>query len=277
MDRWTEHTRTYRADWTGRGQGVATDGESWFVTSNDGNPGLFRYSPDFTTLEAHVDIPRSVAGHVGAVSIHDNTVLVALENPEMVATFDRDLTDRRLLPIDRPLERDDKRHLAWCAINPLNELLYTCDWNDARQLVAYDPATAKPLPDGNIDLDEFVHRTQGGVFSANGRVYLASDDKLGLRQLINRWLGPLGRQSEQPIFPGIHGFEIPSGRKLGYLRVPTRPHLPHFEEIEGVGLGPMQVGSQVAHVHLALLDKNHSWVRDDVHLKSYAVPDTDGV
>ncbi len=274
IDRWVEHSRTYRADWTGRGQGVATDGQSWFVTSNDHNPGLFRYSADFATEEAHVDIPRSVAGHVGAVSIHDGTVYVALEGPEMIASFSRDLTDRSLVPIDRIVEQDDKRHLAWCAINPLNGLLYTCDWNHADTLSAYEPATATPRPDADIALDESVHRCQGGVFSVNGRVYLASDDKLSFRQTFSRWLGPLGQPSDEPIFPGIHGFDA-SGRKLGYLRIPTRPHLPHFEEIEGIGLGPMPIGSTVAHVHVALLDKNHSWARDDVHVRSYTVPAPD--
>ncbi len=274
MDRWREHRATYRDDWTGRGQGVATDGVSWFVTSNDRNPGLFRYSADFATREAYVAIPRSVAGHVGAVSVHDGTVYVALESPEKVATYTRDLASLDELPIDRPVESDDKRHLAWCAVNPGNGRLYTGAWNHAARLDAYELGTGRPVPDDAITLASSVHRVQGGVFSPGGRVYLASDEKISRVEEIRRLLGPLGGgdDPEAKIFPGIHGFDAATGANLGFVRVRTRPYFPYFEEIEGVGFGPMEVGGTTRHVHLALLDKNHTWVRDDVHLISFAAP-----
>ncbi len=114
------------------------------------------------------------------------------------------------------------------------------------------------------------------MFSDNGRVYLASDEKLTFLQQVRSWLGPLGGAgSLPPIRPGIHGFDAATGQPVGYVAVPTRPHLPHFEEIEGLGIGPMAVGGVTTHVHLAVLDKNHSWVADDVHIKSYEVPRPD--
>ncbi|MGI9595075.1 MAG: hypothetical protein ACR2QK_02880 [Acidimicrobiales bacterium] len=273
MDQWRELSRSFRAEWTGRGQGVATDGLSWFVAQNDRDPGISRYSPDFVNREARIDIPRSTAGHVGAVSILDGSVYVALEGPERVMRLDRDLDQQGLVSLDRPLEADDKRHLAWCAINPANGLLYTCDWNNATRLDAYDPATGDEVVSANIELASSIHRTQGGVFSDRGRVYLASDEKIGLGEQVRRWLGPLGGGTERAIFPGIHGFDARTGAKLGYVAIPTRPHFPHFEEIEGLGLGPMKVDGVMTHVHLTMLDKNHSWVRDDVHIKSFEVPE----
>ena len=275
MEDWQATTRTFREDWTGRGQGVATDGRSWFVTSNDSNPGLFRYSADFSQLEAQVDIPRSLTGHVGAVAVNNDTVLVALEKPEMVAIFNLDLTDRSLVEIERPVETDGEPHLAWCAVNPANGLLYTCNWIDAIRLDAYELDTGERRTGEDIDLAESVNRTQGGVFSPNGGVYLASDDRISFIQQIGRLFGRTG--DEDSVFPGIHGFDVSSGSRLGYIRIPTRPYFPHFEEIEGVGLGPMTVGGQLAHVHVALLDINISWIDDDVSTISYQVPDPDQI
>ncbi len=272
MDQWSERSKRYRAVWTGRGQGVATDGVSWFVTQNDSNPGLSRYSPDFATLEARLEIPRSTAGHVGAVALHGDSVLVALEGPEKVAVCTKGLTDLQLIPVDRPLESDDKKHLAWCAINPANGLLYTCDWNEAEALNAYDAESGARRSDADVALATPVHRTQGGVFSHCGAVYLASDDKLSFGEQIRVWL----RQTvDKDVNPGIYGFDATTGAALGYVRVPTKPHFPHFEEIEGLGLGPMTVNGALTHVHLSFLDKNHSWIRDDVHLKSFVVPRPD--
>ena len=272
MDRWRLTTTSNSAEWTGRGQGVATDATSWFVTQNDRDPGVSRYSSDFRVLEARADIPRSTAGHVGAVSVFDGTIYVALEGPERIISFDRDLTKRSLVTVERPVERDDRPHLAWCAINPANGLIYTCDWNHAPELTAYDPVTGNSVPSADIPLATTTHRVQGAVFSPGGRVYLASDEKLTRGEQIREWLGPLGGRTHRTIYPGIHGFDAETGNKLGYVRVPTRPHFPHFEEIEGLGLGTMTVDGAETHVHLAVLDKNHSWLRDEVHIKSFAAP-----
>ena len=39
----------------------------------------------------------------------------------------------------------------------------------------------------------------------------------------------------------------------------------------------MTVGGQLAHVHVALLDINISWIDDDVSIISYQVPDPDQI
>lgn len=276
MSDWRVRRVSYRADWTGRGQGVATDGEHWYVTSNDDNPGVFRYSPDFGTQLAFRSIPRSVAGHVGAVAVTDGVVYVALEGPEAVATYTPGLDEVARVGLARPTEADEKAHLAWCAINPANGLLYTCAWNQATSLEAYDPTSGDRSPDDDIALSASIDRTQGGVFSDGGRVYLASDQRLTRGEYFRRYL-PFGGRSRREIFPGIHGFDVPTGRKVGYVRVEIRPYIPFFEEVEGVGLGPMTVDGDQAHVHLAVLDKNHSWLSDDVHLTSFVVPEPDAL
>jgi hypothetical protein len=272
MDEWRELHKEYRAAWTGRGQGVATNGVSWFVSQNDGTPGVSRYSADFATLEARVEIPRWTAGHVGAVSVHDDRVFVALEGPERVMILTTDLVEVSLVAIERSMESDFKKHLAWCAINPDNGLLYTCDWVDAVSLTAYDPTTGLPKPEHDIALSKPVNRAQGGDFSSNGNLYLASDDQLSYTEqfLVLLRLKKPSRQT----FPGIHGFDVRTGESLGYIPIATRPLLPHSEEIEGIGLGPMTIDGTTAHLHLSFLSKNHSWIRDDVEILSYVLPDT---
>lgn len=268
MANWHEIQRRYRDVWTGRGQGVATDGTSWFVTQNDKAPGVSRYSADFLTLEARAEIPRSVAGHVGAVSIVDGVVSIALENPEAVITFTPDLKQISIVPIERPVERDGIAHLAWCSVNPANGLLYTCDWNFATELAAYDPSTGSPRPHATIRLDEAVHRVQGAAFTETGQVYLAADDRLNLREWFRTMLG-IDKAREQ--FPGIHSFDVKSGVELDYMRIPISQWPPFREEIEGLGVGAIDIDGVTAQVHLSYLVKDHTWRRDSVIVKSYVV------
>lgn len=270
MANWREVERRYRDVWTGRGQGVATDGVSWFVTQNDKTPGVSRYSADFSTLEARAEIPRSLTGHVGAVSLHDGVLSIALEKPEAVITFDRELRQLSYVRINRPIENDETPHLAWCAVNPANGLLYTCNWIGAVALDAYDLVTGEPRPDANIALAETMHRVQGGDFSSNGLCYLAADDRLNLRE----WLRFVLRVEKpmRELFPGIHCFDAATGDKLDYRRVPVSFWPPFLKEIEGVAVGPMLVNGVTTHVHLTYLVKNHTVVRDAVWLKSFVVP-----
>lgn len=270
MNNWQEYCQRYRAEWTGRGQGIATDGVSWFVTQNDHRPGVSRYSADFSTLEARAEIPRTVAGHVGAVSHLDGTISIALENPERLITFSKDLEQLSIVPIIRPVEQDNKAHLAWCSINPKNGLLYTSDWNFADRLVAYDPTTGAAQPSHDIELDTMVHRVQGGSFTNDGRIYLAADDQLGIWEMIRVMLRLTTPSRE--VFPGIHCFGLDDGARYDFRRIPTRPLLPFFEEIEGIAIGDMVVDGLTRHVHLSFLKKNHTWVRDDVFIMSFAVP-----
>ncbi len=268
MADWQEIPRRFRDVWTGRGQGVATDGTSWFVTQNDAAPGVSRYSADFSTLEARAEIPRTVAGHVGAVSVVGGIVSIALENPEAVITFSTDLQQKSIVPIARPMEQDGIPHLAWCSVNPANGLLYTCDWNFANELVAYEPTTGSPRPDATITLDESVHRVQGAAFTPTGQVYLAADDRLSLNEW---WRTMLRLNPPRDRFPGIHCFDVESGVEVDYRRIAISGWPPFREEIEGLGVGEMDINGVIAHVHLSYLVKDHTWRRDSVIVKSYVV------
>ena len=269
VSEWREINNRYRAEWTGRGQGVATDGISWFVTQNDDRPGVSRYSADFSTLEVRAEIPREIAGHVGAVSITDGVVAVALESAEAVITYDRDLHQISYVPVDRPVERDGSAHFAWCAVNPANGLLYTSDWNFAQTLVAYSLTTGSPQPDHNIHLSEPVHRVQGGAFTDTGEAFLSSDDQYSLAE----WFRRLLRRGGPPrtLRPGIFCFDSATGQMNDFREIPVRPWPPYFEEIEGLGVGAMMVNGVVTTVHLSFLDRNLSWIDDDVVIKSFAV------
>ena len=96
---------------------------------------------------------------------------------------------------------------------------------------------------------------------------MAADDFLSIGEWIRQLLrigGPA-----RPIFPGIHCFNAATGAKEDFRRVPTRPWPPFFEEIEGIGVGEIEIDGEFPDVHLSFLVKNHSWIRDYVVIKSF--------
>ena len=127
----------------------------------------------------------------------------------------------------------------------------------ADRLDAYDPQNGSRVTRLNVNLSRTVDRVQGGAFSTVGHVYLASDARSRLGE---------------PKVEGIHAFGLLNGRYLGHLFVPARAGWPYLEEIEGIGIGAMNVDGRPTQVHLVFLDKDILG-RDDVYLKSYEVPD----
>lgn len=247
LSEWIKREKEYaNKDWTAKCQGVATDGVGWYFTSNDGGfPGVYRMSNTMSVLGKR-KIPRSVAGHVGDVDHHGGSIYVALENPTQVAVFDLDLNPQSRHAVTTP-----DGHFSWCAVNPWNGLLYTSAWNHASALYAFDRSTGARRAQNDIALDGVVDRVQGGSFSPNGRIYLASDDKSGKA--------------------GIYAFGLPTGRRLGCVAIEIHQGFPKYEETEGIGFGLMHTLGHPTVIHLVLLDQDA--LGDDIYFKSYQVPD----
>lgn len=247
MPEWIKREKEYaNEDWTASCQGVATDGTSWYFTSNDdGAPGVYHLSSTMGVVGKR-SIPRTVAGHVGDVDYFEGRVYVALEHPTQFAVFDRSLGAQGTRAVSTP-----DGHFSWCAVNPWNGLLYTSAWNGADALYAFDRSTGARRDTEDIALDGSVNRVQGGTFSPNGRIYLASDDKSGAA--------------------GIHGFGLPTGRRLGFIPIEIHQGFPKYEETEGIGFGLMTSLGHPTVVHLVLLDQDA--ISDDIYFKTYEVPD----
>lgn len=259
---WVKHERVYAdKEWTIACQGVATEGSHWYFTTNRqpipspfGRPsgrdaGVVKIDPETSDVVAEVLIPRSVAGHVGAVAIFRDLVYVALEHPHQIAIF-----DLALRPFGDPIPittHDD--HFAWCAINPWNGLLYTSQWENASELFAYDPATGQRINGRDVQLSSAVNKVQGGTFSPNGKIYLASDAK--------------GAAT------GIHVFSQATGAFFGVLRVEVHHGLKQ-EEMEGVSYVTTDLMGPTTHLHAVVLDqRDFDGTGPDIFLKSYTAPD----
>lgn len=165
---------------------------------------------------------------------------------------------------------------SWAAINPLNGLLYSSEFN-ASKLCVYRPVVGARVGQGPVafelqpvgffplyDYDgseRQLSRIQGGVFSRHGHLYLVSD------------------VSEN----GVLAFDMSTGRRaLWPLQVDYQPtkHVLFAEvigdELEGITIWD-QVESQGApgirgQLHLIMID-NYGSGDDDLYFKHYRVKD----
>ena len=124
-------------------QGVATDGESYFVS---GNTSLYRYSKSGELLlkndNALADLPRA-ANHIDDISVYDGEIYAGIEWFE-----DGQGTDIQIAIYDA-LTLHYKRSIPWkpesgqvevsgVAIDPANNSIWLSDWVNGRYLYRYD-------------------------------------------------------------------------------------------------------------------------------------------
>lgn len=71
-------------------------------------------------------------------------------------------------------EVSNQSHMAWCAVNPEDGLIYTSDWSNATQLNVYSVDSFEYVK--TIELSAPIDRVQGAEFY-KGTLYLSSDVK----------------------------------------------------------------------------------------------------
>ena len=168
------------------------------------------------------------------------------------------LSSTELTHISSTGTSEPNTYAPWCAMNTLNGLLYTSEF-DANFLYVYK----LELVSGKLILDFLgyfyllhengskltVNRIQGGVISRNtGHLYLVSDKKDG----------------------GIIGFDMITGRRAFHKVVEYDPDEKFLwedepEELEGIDLINLPSGQ----IHLIMLDNDGN--DDDVYFKHYKV------
>lgn len=271
LARWSKHEREFsNRGWTNECNGVATDGTSWFFTSNQEparpvtatafptgaasarlapwltatqQPGVFQTEADGRVARHH-HIERSLAGHVGDLDLFEGRLYVALEKPTGLMVLDADLNRLDYRRIHTP----DGHTFAWCSIHPWNGLLYTCDWVGAATAYAFDRTTAERRRDADISLSRTIDRVQGGAFSPTGQLFLGTDDEA---------------------HAGVHAYSASTGAHLDHLPVEVHHGAPKFEEVEGMCFGPRRLGGAERVIHVVLLDMDPIATGDDIFLKSY--------
>lgn len=229
-------------------QGITTDGEAWFLSSNNSNS-IRKYGAGEKLL-AEITVPQGPqGGHVGAPGCFEGWIYVPIQNPYGVWKTKTNFSTHKFLPGEQGTDR-----FPWCDVNPLNGRLYTSEsnhWNNANGvLFAYDHETLERRPEDDIGLGNTpIHfdRIQGGVFTRRGRLIISRS-------------GP----------NGIFCFSVITGLCFGGR------HLGDFgsegSEVEGVTVRSWQFDGTPAHVHVLELDNDWS-SKDDCYLHSYKVPD----
>lgn len=248
--------------WTEEAQGLTTDGMFWFVSSNNSEKrAVWKFDSNFLPRGmALLDIaaivgefgPSGLPGlHIGDIDFFQGVIYAPIETYLLVARFS---PEPRFIDV-RPLRHGRKlkvkqTHMPWCAINPWNGWLYSSDFDSVDRVYAYDPGNDFTLCDVLMLDGPPVNHVQGGAFSANGRLYLTSDDTGDVRC-----------------------YSALNGAFLGTRSIPYDPSTLEAEEVEGIALawdGVHVHKSQSATVNVIVLDNDVN--KDDVFLVRYRVP-----
>lgn len=100
-------------------QGMTTDGQAWFLSSNNSNS--IRKYDDSANLIAEIAVPQGKkGGHVGAPGCYEGWVYVPIQNPYGVWRTRTDFSAQGFVEGEKGTGR-----FPWCDVNPLNGRLYT--------------------------------------------------------------------------------------------------------------------------------------------------------
>lgn len=163
-----------------RGQGVATDGKSWFFSSANH---LQRTNSSFEVeVDKPVPIPADIfqlgGRHIGDIDVHEGKLYAPIEDgPEF-------LHPHVVLYDASTLEPTGERHalpaamltqgVPWVAVDGPRQLAYTAYWDPVERIYAFDLANDFESR-GSIELSPPIKRIQGAkVFG--GALYASSDD-----------------------------------------------------------------------------------------------------
>jgi hypothetical protein len=262
-------------------QGVATDGQRWFVVSNRAQVGLMRkitaptaffdprrnsrrvgiYRTDGTkTGEVGPDpaiwaeLLRRNVGARGGQPIHfgdpcwaRDTLLVPTQRPSGVWLLSDDLTRQDWWADPAPTWPE---RFSWIAHEPGSDLLYTSlHWHpDVLHALRWE--TLEHVPEADLHLaptDPKLDRVQGGAFFDAGHVLLTSSEAGGR----------------------VYAFSTSDGSWLGMRQ------LGGYHEMEGIAVHRHDVGGQPADVHILEAATDYwpfvKW-GDSFAVRSYRVP-----
>lgn len=253
IESWTNtQTREFANEaWTEECQGLTSDGKSWFVSSNNADfRAIHRFSLGFKHLGS-ATFPSNLGSHIGAIDFHNGKIFAALEPSLRVLMFDTGPSFLGFADLKRgTFDNLPQTSMPWCAINPWNGMLYSSNFDGVDRVHAYDPARDFMFHESLVLEGSAVNGVQGGVFSQNGHLYLASDASQELRA-----------------YSALNGAFLGS-RKISYDKSTLEA-----EEMEGLAILPMTVNGIPVHVHVVILDNDVS--KDDVFLQHFTVPNPD--
>jgi hypothetical protein len=163
-----------------RGQGVATDGKSWFFSSTNH---LQRTNRSFTAqVDNAVPIPQDIAklggNHIGDIDVNGGLLYAPIENgpdytSSYIVTYDAQTLvptgNRYLLP--QPLLT---KGVPWVAVDGPRQRVYAAEWEPTERIQIFDLANDLASV-GALELDTVIGRIQGAKV-LDGNLYASSDD-----------------------------------------------------------------------------------------------------
>ncbi len=256
------------------GQGIASDGNRWFISSNgsqrvvvydDGGQPTEVFAPSDAiksamwndagkppppfplTSEEWNDLGRPpFFAHFGGLCYFQGLLYVPIQTPFGVWRIDiASGAQKWILATDLP-ESDP---FPWCSVHPVTGVLYTSNFANVTALRAYDRDTLARRPADDITLGPAplaVDSVQGASFTAHGRVVLVRSDGNALF-----------------CFSSLNGYCF-GAIQLGDFGS-------SYSEVEAVTVRSWQIGGKLTPVHVLELDNDLS--KDDLYLHSFHIPD----
>jgi hypothetical protein len=266
--------------WSDELQGVTHDRTTWFFTQEH-TVWMFPLSHDLSdeviaTDRSYSSTSLGINGdtHLGDCDYYQGRLYIPIERglPRVLAatvgSSSLHVGPRDIAPL--AAQAAPPSEAPWCAVNPLNGLLYSSYFDIAADqgLLVYKPlhsAIGFTLDFvGNFTLHDengatmSVNRVQGGAFSPRGHLYLVSDEPSG----------------------GILAFDMLTGRIVHRIPVDYQPFADILlygtvrkEELEGItiwDLDPGYVPGISGQLHLIMID-NYGSGDDDLYFKHFAV------
>jgi len=271
MDKWVQshEDKITGKRWTEDCQGITSDGISWFVVSNnDEAKALYKFSINF---DSHISTPPGGTGwippvgvdfnklmpmnlHIGAPDYFEGKIYVPVEPSSAVWVTDTNLMTLDIQPLGGSIgSAPQGQSMPWCAINPWNGYLYSSTFDNVDRIYAYDPANHFAHVEKKDILLQggTVNKINGGCFSQNGHLYLASNDT-----------------------QYITGYSTLNGAFLGYHWVEYDKDWDVAQEIEGISITRLDypTGDPTTYVNVLVLENNIG--ADDIFFKHFSVPAT---
>ena len=159
-------------------QGIATDGERYFVSSSTA---LYVYSKEGELLssneEPFVDLEKA-ANHIGDISVHDGELFAGIEwfvdgrgRDIQIAVYDAETLRYKKSVHWEP--ESGQVEVSALAADSDNGLVWMTDWVNGRYIYRYDLATDTYA--GKLHL-RAVPQWQQGIAYHNGSLYITADD-----------------------------------------------------------------------------------------------------
>lgn len=160
-----------------RGQGVATDGTSWFFS---GTTGLEKTDATFGKVASNafaIPLNLAVAGsdHIGDIDVYNGTIYAPVEDktykaPKVVLYDPSSLTSGQVFDVPWDLQT---KGVPWIAVDGPRGVAYMAEWDPTPVLHVFDLVTMAYQRD--ITLSRTLGRIQGAKVY-KGQLYASMDD-----------------------------------------------------------------------------------------------------